>query len=756
MTDSSFLPLLALRGQAVFPGVTVNIPVVRPRSVALADDLSPGASIVLGLQRRPSTDRPTRADLYDVAVRAEVTHIASRPLGGRVLTVSLVERCRLLELDAGGPYLRARVERAPDHGDAELIEEEAEVVRYQAALRLSASEQSLLAPAARPGVLADVLASILPLTAEEAMVLLISTDVVERLAIVRDVLELRLPLPDDTGDENAGAYSPDKGPDSARDDLAELRQQLGDKDLPDGVRQEAEREMKRLSRMTPSQPEYANTRTWLECVLSLPWLESAGSDFDLDGVREALDRDHYGLDDVKKRVLEHMAVLKLTGTTGATVLCLAGPPGVGKTSLGESIATATGRPFARVSLGGVRDEAELRGHRRTYIGALPGRIIGALRKAGKNNAVILLDEIDKLGAWWRGTPESALLEVLDPEQNDSFTDHYLDLPFDLSQVLFICTVNDLSQLSAPLRDRLEVITLDGYAPSEKVAIAKAHLIDDLQARHGLEPGSVLIDDETLHRIVAEYTREAGVRQLKRELARIYRASALHVARGDASETLAISAQNLGDYLGRPRFRESVAERLTQSGVSTGLAWTPTGGDILFIETSRMPGKGRLEVTGQLGDVMKESARAALTYVRSHAAELGVDPAFLAESDVHIHVPAGGVPKDGPSAGVTIFTALTSLLTGRNVRSDTAMTGECTLRGRVLPVGGIKSKLLAAHRAGLTRVILPRHNERDLDDLPERVASALEIILVDDMSQVLEAALERAPETKEVSPIAAGI
>ncbi|MFT7626055.1 MAG: ATP-dependent Lon protease [Myxococcota bacterium] len=531
--------------------------------------------------------------------------------------------------------------------------------------------------------------------------------------------------------------------DDSGDELSELRQTLEGLDLPESVRKQVQRELRRLDNAQGIAGADAHvTRTWLEWVAALPWGQSVDSETDLDVVKKQLDADHHGLEDVKKRILEHIAVLKLTGGDSGTLLCLAGPPGVGKTSLGRSIAEAMGRPFVRVALGGVRDEAEIRGHRRTYVGAVPGRILHALRTAGADNPVFLLDEIDKLAtAGWGGSPEAALLEVLDPEQNSTFTDHYLEVPYDLSKVLFICTANDLSRLSPPLRDRLEVVEISGYTPVEKATIARDHLIPEALQKHGVADGALSIDDAALDDLISRYTREAGVRQLKRELARLCRSLALEVARDDVGDgTLQVDTDNLPDYLGRPRFTEEVAERLTQPGVATGLAWTPSGGDILFIETSRMPGKGSLEVTGQLGDVMKESARAAMTYVRSNAEALGISPDFLAAQDVHIHVPAGGIPKDGPSAGVTIFTALTSLLTGKKVRSDTAMTGECTLRGRVLPVGGIKSKVMAAHRAGLTRVILPRACERDLDDVPQSVRDGLEVLLVDDMSEVLQAAL----------------
>jgi len=618
--------------------------------------------------------------------------------------------------------------------------------------------------AASPGVFADQVASALGLSTEKELLVLAETNIPARLSLVarllaeaKAVAEVKQKIDADVRQEIG------KGQREAllREQLKAIHRQLGDsKDegelgalkgrldkagLSEEARAVADRELGRLSSLSPQQAEHNVIRTYLEWIADLPWSAKADVKEDLGAVSKKLEDDHFGLDDVKKRILEHMAVLKLTGQARGSILCLVGPPGVGKTSLGQSIADATGRPFVRISLGGVRDEAEVRGHRRTYIGALPGRILHALKKAKVKNPIMLLDEVDKLGVGWMGSPEAALLEVLDPEQNRTFTDHYLEIPFDLSEVLFICTANDLSTLSAPLRDRLEIIELSGYTADEKLHIARRHLIPKQLTAHAIPEGAFTITDDALQAIARDYTREAGVRQLNRELTKLCRALALEVARAtDAkSHELHVTADDLHRYLGKARFFSEVAERTSVPGVATGLAWTPVGGDILFIETSRMPGKGRVEITGQLGDVMKESAKAALSYVRSHAEELHVNVEALESQDLHIHVPAGGVPKDGPSAGVTMFTALTSLLSGRRVRPDTAMTGECTLRGRVLPVGGIKAKVLAAHRAGITRVILPQKNARDLDDLPKEARDAMEFVFADDMSQVIEAALEPA-------------
>ncbi len=541
--------------------------------------------------------------------------------------------------------------------------------------------------------------------------------------------------------EQLKAIQKELGEDEEQDDDAKLRDKLAGAELPEEVQEIVKRELKRLASSGRS-AEGNVIRTYLDWIAALPWNARADVSDDIDRMSEKLEQDHFGLDDVKRRILEHMAVHKLSGNPRGTILAMVGPPGVGKTSLGQSIADATGRPLVRIALGGVRDEAEIRGHRRTYVGALPGRILHAIRKAGVRNPLILLDEIDKLGTGWGGSPEAALLEVLDPEQNQNFTDHYLETPFDLSEVMFIATANTLDTLSAPLRDRLEIVELSGYTEEEKKAIAKRHLLSKRAKENGVPDDLLVVTDAALSEIISSYTREAGVRQLDRELTRITRRVALEIARAkDEAGTVTVDTAEVSDYLGKARFFNEVAERTSIPGVATGLAWTPVGGDILFIETTSMPGKGRLEITGKLGDVMKESARAALSYVRSHAEELGLEPDVADKHDLHIHVPAGAVPKDGPSAGVTIFTALASLLTGRCVRPDTAMTGECTLRGKVLPVGGIKAKVMAAHRAGITRVILPEKNRRDLDDVPQTVRDEVEVVFASDMGQVLEAALQ---------------
>jgi ATP-dependent Lon protease len=632
-----------------------------------------------------------------------------------------------------------------------------------------------------PGLFADRVATWIDAPTEEKLKVLESLDVTKRLRVVAEMLkaaitraEMRSRIDSEVRGEitreqreallrkQLRAIQRELG-EGKEDELGALRERLEELELDDDARKLVDRELGRLSGMSSQMAEANVIRTHLETIADLPWNERAEVHQDIDAVSRALDEDHHGLDEAKRRILEHMAVLKLSPEARGTILCLVGPPGVGKTSLAQSVARATGRPLARVSLGGVRDEAEIRGHRRTYVGALPGRIIAALRKAKVKNPVMVLDEIDKLARGYSGDPEAALLEVLDPEQNASFTDHYLELPFDLSEVLFIATANDLATIAPPLRDRMEIIEVTGYTTEEKRLIARDHLLPKQMKRHGLSEEQLRVTDEAMVTTIREYTREAGVRKLEQQLAKLCRHAALEVARRDDADTevqVIITVEDLRVVLGRARFSDTTAERVSAPGVAAGLAWTPVGGDILYIETTRMPGKGKLEITGQLGDVMNESVRAALAYVRSNAARLDVDASFLDESDLHVHVPAGAVPKDGPSAGVTMFTALTSLLSGRRVRPDTAMTGEATLRGRVLPVGGIKSKVLAAHRAGFSRVILPKKNEPDLDEVPESVREDLEVIFVEDMHQVLDAALEPrenpapSPEPDEEMPLRA--
>jgi ATP-dependent Lon protease len=701
------------------------------------------------------------------------------------LLVEGVTRFRALELVGREPYLRVRGELLPElRGTGEEASLLAAALREKLASDHGVADRTfaqMLRETTDPGRLADRLAVWIDAPHELRIEILLETDVPSRLrrvmelvgkakasAELRDAIdsEVRRELGKSQKEvvlrEQLRAIKKQLG-DETGDELSALREKLEAAELPKEAREQVERELTRLESMGGNTPDAHIARKYLELVADLPWGKRAPASDELGAVEQVLADDHEGLDEPKRRILEHMAVLKLKGSARGTILCLVGPPGVGKTSLAQSVARATGRPLARISLGGVRDEAEVRGHRRTYIGALPGRIIAAIRKAGVKNPVMVLDEVDKLGRGWQGDPEAALLEVLDPEQNDTFTDHYLEIPFDLSEVLFIATANDISALSSPLRDRLEIIEISGYTSLEKERIAEKHLVPKQLERHGLPEGALTLGEGVLDRMVREYTREAGVRQLAREIAKLCRGVALEWAKSGPTDrgATAIEVDDLVKLLGRPRFLQELAERSRPAGVAAGLAWTPVGGEVLYVETTRMKGKGKIEITGQLGDVMNESARAALAYLRSHADELGVDASFLERDDLHIHVPSGGVPKDGPSAGVTMFTALASLLTGRRVRPDTAMTGEATLRGRVLPVGGIKSKILAAHRAGFERVLLPKQNERDLDEIPESVRDELELILVDDMRQVfaealldLDEVLDPAPTGSRGAPLAA--
>ncbi|HMI84395.1 MAG TPA: endopeptidase La [Polyangiaceae bacterium] len=763
---TSPFPLLPLRTGVLFPGTVITLPVGRKRSVALVESIHTGDVIGTVTQKDPKVADPSRADLYDLGTFVRVADITRMPGSEYRISLEALNRFALTGMSIDGSFWLADGavvrDENDDTQDARLLADSLRERVQELAGNSGGALAQVAMSAAEPGLFADQVASTLGLGTEKELLVLREIDVPARLRLVAKLLneakavaEAKQKIDADVRQEigkgqreailreQLKAIHRELGEGKEEGDVAALRSRLEKAGLSTEARAVADRELARLEALNPQQAEYNVIRTYLEWFADLPWSAKADVKDDLVEIAAKLDADHFGLDDVKKRILEHMAVLKLTGQARGSILCLVGPPGVGKTSLGQSVADATGRPLVRISLGGVRDEAEIRGHRRTYVGALPGRLLHALKKAKVKNPIVLLDEVDKLGTGWMGSPEAALLEVLDPEQNKNFTDHYLETPFDLSEILFLCTANDISTLSAPLRDRLEIIELPGYTADEKLRIARQHLIPKQLTAHAIPTGTLTLTEDALGAIVRDYTREAGVRQLNRELLKLCRALALEIARAQDGKTheLHVGVDDLHRYLGKVRFFSDVAERTSVPGVATGLAWTPVGGDILFIETSRMPGKGRLEITGQLGDVMKESAKAALSYVRSHADELGVKVESLETQDLHIHVPAGGVPKDGPSAGVTMFTALTSLLSGRRVRPDTAMTGECTLRGRVLPVGGIKAKVLAAHRAGITRVILPQKNARDIDDVPKEARDGMEFILADDMSQVIAAALE---------------
>lgn len=768
------IPLLPLRSGILLPGAVRTFSVGRKKSVALVRSVHVNDIVAVVTQRQPSAREPKAGDLHSIGTLARVTEVLRLDDGHYRIGLEGLDRYRIENIVETEPFLRAEVI---------LLKDTLRDAR-EATLLAEALEQQITEVKSKGGALGDVpergpdlglfvdrIAMGLELTNEQEQQLVATLSVEERLRLTTSILielattaEVRNKIADDV----RAQFSKQQREAILREQMKSIQRQLGQEDdgpdaalnerlekleLPDDVRETVERELRRLKAAGQS-AEGNVIRTYLDLIASLPWTERAEGSIDVRVLGEKLDEDHLGLEDVKRRILEHMAVAQLSGNPRGTILALVGPPGVGKTSLGQSVAEAVGRPLVRVALGGVRDEAEIRGHRRTYVGALPGRIINALRKAKVRNPVVLLDEIDKLSSGYGGNPEAALLEVLDPEQNSKFTDHYLEHPFDLSEVMFIATANTLDTLSAPLRDRLEIVEVSGYTEAEKLGIARKHLVPKRAKESGVGDGVVQFEEAAIRSIIGDYTREAGVRQLDREITRVMRRVALNLAKrtpDDAALAQVVSAENLREYLGKPRFHNEIAERTSIPGVATGLAWTPFGGDILFIETTRMPGKGVLQITGKLGDVMKESAKAALSYTRSRSAELGIDVASLDTNDLHIHVPAGAVPKDGPSAGVTIFTALVSLMTNRPVRPDTAMTGECSLRGRVLPVGGIKAKVLAAHRAGIRRVILPEQNRRDIDDVPADVRAELEVIFATDMSEVLDAALQPAAQTVPFTP-----
>jgi ATP-dependent Lon protease len=771
--------VLPVRNLVVYPHMAAPLMANRPGSVkALEEALHNDKRILILAQRDPDMDRPALQDLYSVGTLSIVHKAMRLPEDSLHVLVQGVARARVLDVLETEPVLRVRVELLPD-------QEEDSVEVKALAHNLSEQFQKLVSlvhtmsdelkiPAInlvdQPSKLADFVAFNLKISLEDQQALLELTNVRDRLKGLTILLNREVEVAE-TGSRIQSQIQNEMGKVQReyylREQLKAIQKELGEGDersgeqeelrekvekagMPDEVRAEAERELKRLTKMQPASPEYSIARTYLEWLAELPWNAVTEDRLDIPEARRILDEDHYGLEQIKDRILEHLAVRKLRPEMKGPILCFVGPPGVGKTSLGRSIARALGRKFVRMSLGGVHDEAEIRGHRRTYIGALPGRIIQGMRKAGSKNPVFMLDEIDKLGLDFRGDPAAALLEVLDPEQNDTFTDHYLDVPFDLSNVMFITTANILSPIPGPLRDRMEVIELSGYTEEEKIEIAERHLVPKQLKEHGLTPEQLAFERETVQSIIAGYTREAGLRNLEREIGTACRKIARLIAEGQEGPFV-LKPEGLRKHLGPQKFFSEIAERSGEPGVAIGLAWTPVGGEIMFVEASKMPGKKGLTLTGQLGDVMKESAQAALTYVRSHATEWGIDPDFFEQYDIHIHLPAAAIPKDGPSAGVTLVTVLTSLLTGRPVRNDLAMTGEVTLRGKVLPVGGIKEKVLAAQRAGVTTIILPKRNEKDLDEVPESIKAQLSFCLVDRIDQVLDLALMDRPE--EASKVA---
>jgi ATP-dependent Lon protease len=789
------LPVLPLRDTVVLPLAAAPLLVGQPRSVRLIDEAMRGNRLIaLVAQRDAKVESAGPDELHEVGTMAVIHQLARSGDGTLRLLVQGLERIRIVDWVRTEPYLVARVAAAREEVEASpelqgLRRAAVDLFRRLAALIPDLPTDVATAAEALPDVrhVTYLIASITPLDAAARQEILALDPLSAKLRRLIDLLQRELAVRElgrkitseteerltkqqrefflreqlrsiqrELGEEGGGG-----------DELAELRRRIEAAQLPEEARREAERELERLASIPAASPEHGLARTYLEWMASLPWAKLDGGTIDIARARQVLDEDHFDLEKVKDRILEYLAVKKLreerlaggaapvagepdappappqaTGDSPARepILCFVGPPGVGKTSLGQSIARALGRKFVRMSLGGVRDEAEVRGHRRTYIGALPGRIIQGLRRAEARDPVFMLDELDKVGSDWRGDPSSALLEVLDPAQNHTFMDNYLGVPFDLSQVLFIATANTLETIPGPLQDRMEVLALSGYTDEEKVGIALQYLVPKQLSAHGLTAQELNFEPEAIRQIVRAYTREAGVRNLEREIATVARKVARRLAEGER-QPVQVTAENAGDYLGRPRFFDEVAERTTRPGVATGLAWTPTGGDVLFVEATMMPSsEERLLLTGMLGDVMRESAQAAVSYVRSHTEELALDPRVFEGKTIHIHVPAGAVPKDGPSAGVTMVTAVASFVTRRPVRSDLAMTGEITLRGKVLPVGGIKEKVLAAHRSGIRSVILPRRNERDLEELPEEVRRDVKILLVDDADDVLRHAL----------------
>jgi ATP-dependent Lon protease len=770
------LPILPLRNSVFFPGGVLPLAVGRQKTIALIKDAVRDEQVIgVVTQRRAEEEDPGAADLYTVGTVARVVKLLKMGEDNYSLVVQGLARFKVLELVQESPYLKARVDAIEDKPAAtDDVEIEALAINLKKLARevielmpeLPAAATELVESITHPGHLADLIAANVDVPIEEKQQVLETVELKARMKLVLELLNRKreiLKLSNKIDSAVKGEMSKTQREYYLRQQLKAIKEELGElgeeeeeldelaerlkkAGLPPEVDKVAQKELNRLKSIPTASSEYTVARTYLDWIADLPWAKKSDDNLDIENARGILDTDHYGLDKIKKRILEYLAVRKLKNDMRGPILCFVGPPGVGKTSLGQSIARAIGRKFVRLSLGGVRDEAEIRGHRRTYVGALPGRIIQSMKKAGTVNPVMMLDEIDKLGADFRGDPSAALLEVLDPEQNFSFSDHYLDLPYDLSKVMFIGTANLLDPVPGPLRDRMEILELPGYTFEEKVHIAQNHLIPKQLKEHGLSAEAITLSEKALIKLIMAYTREAGVRNLERRIADICRAVAVEVASGKIAPGArrAVDEPDVLEMLGPEKFYNETAERTEIPGVATGLAWTAAGGDILFIEATKMSGKGSLTLTGQLGDVMKESAQAALSYLRSKADSLGIASNFLEKTDIHLHFPAGSIPKDGPSAGVTILTALVSLLTGIRVRSDVAMTGEATLRGLVLPVGGIKEKVLAAHRAGIKRIIIPARNEKDLLDVPEQARKELDFVFAAHMDEVLAAALEENP------------
>lgn len=769
------LPLLPLRGLLVYPTMVLHLDVGREKSVQALEKCMVDDSIVfLATQKEITIDNPGKEDIFHVGTAAKVKQMLKLPNGTIRVLVEGLQRGKIKQFNEEDKYIEVEVELYEEQKEAS-IEEQAlmrnvlsQFEQYiQLSKRISQETFAAVSDIIEPGRLADIIASHLPLKIVQKQEILETIPVKDRLMKVLEILNNEkevLGLERKIGQRVKKSMEKTQKEYYLREQMKAIQKELGDKEgkegeieelkekikeakMPKSVEEKALKELGRYEKMPASSAESSVIRTYIDWLIQLPWHEETEDLQDIHRSKEILDEDHYGLDKVKERVLEYLAVQQLTKELKGPILCLVGPPGVGKTSLGKSIARSLGRKFVRISLGGVRDEAEIRGHRRTYVGAMPGRIIQGMKKAGTINPVFLLDEIDKMASDFRGDPAAALLEVLDPEQNNSFSDHYIEEPYDLSKVMFIMTANNAALIPPPLMDRMEIIHIPGYTEVEKQEIAKRHLLPKQIKDHGLTKGKVQVKDEAILKIIRYYTREAGVRGLERQIATICRKAAKMIVAGEKKRVV-VTENTIEKMLGKPKFRYGKAELEDQVGAATGLAYTAAGGDTLTIEVSLAPGKGKLTLTGKLGDVMKESAQAAFSYIRSKSKELNIDPQFHEKNDVHIHVPEGAVPKDGPSAGITMATALISALTGKPVRKEVGMTGEITLRGRVLPIGGLKEKAMSAHRAGLTHIIIPKENEKDLEDIPESVRNDLKFIMVSHLDEVLkEALVDKKDESK---------
>lgn len=772
MKELKNMPLLPLRGVMVFPYMIIHLDVGREKSIAaLEKAMVQDRLIMLSTQKDANTDKPEPDDIFKVGTVAEVKQLLKLPGGTIRVLVEGLYRAEIVEYISEEPYYEVEINEFKDAEekptDVEALTR-AVVSQFENWVKLSKKipPETMVSVVVveEPGRLSDLIVSHLSLKIEDKQLLLEAIDIKERLeklceilAREMEILELEKKIAGRVRKqmektqkeyylrEQLKAIQKELGEkDDKSIEIAEYREKLEKGNYPEEIKDKIKKEISRLEKMPNMAAETSVVRTYIECLLSLPWGVYTEDNLDINHAEDILNADHFGLDKVKERILEYLSIRKLTDCIKGPILCLVGPPGVGKTSLARSIAKAVDRKFVRVSLGGVRDEAEIRGHRRTYVGAMPGRIIQGMRTAGSSNPVFLLDEIDKMNADFRGDPSAALLEVLDPEQNNTFSDHYVENAFDLSKVLWVVTANTVHNIPRPLRDRMEVINIAGYTEEEKIQIAKRYLIEKQLKEHGLNNKQVSIADNTIQKVISEYTRESGVRSLERSIANLCRKAARKIVQED-KKSIKITVQNLHTFLGSAKYHKRQAENKDQVGVSTGLAWTEVGGDVLPTEVSILKGKGNLILTGQLGDVMKESAQAGLSYIRSRVEKLGIEPDFYEKNDIHIHLPEGAIPKDGPSAGITMATAVVSALTGKKVRTDVAMTGEITLRGRVLPIGGLKEKVLAAHRLGIKTIILPKENKRDMDDIPNNIRKQLEFVLVEHMDEVLNCAMVESNE-----------